>query len=82
MHQHKDVAPQVEGLIVTDPYRPPVGEAATDNLPLVVKGGKVLPARQEGLSCTTCKTVYDSHVQTAHCVPEFHNGRYYNNRSG
>ena len=34
----------------TDPYCPPVGKTATNNLPFVVKGGEVLPTGQEGLS--------------------------------
>ena len=68
---------QCEASIFTDPYRPPVGETAPDNPPLIVKGSKVLPARQGGLSCITCKTIEDSHVETAHCVPEFHNVGHY-----
>jgi hypothetical protein len=76
VHQHKDAAPQIEASIITDPYRPPVGETAADNPPLIVKGSKVLPARRGGLSCTTRKTIEDSHVETAHCVPDLHNGHY------
>ena len=50
VHQHKDAAPQIEASIVTDPYRPPVGETASNNPPFIVKGSEVLPAGQEGLS--------------------------------
>ena len=57
VHQHKNTGPQVEALIITDPYRPPVGETAANNPPLVVKSSEVFPARQRGLSCTTCKTI-------------------------
>jgi hypothetical protein len=29
----------------TNPYRPPVGETASNNPPFIVKGSEVLPAR-------------------------------------
>ena len=38
----------------TNPYRPPVREMASNNLPFIVKGGKILPARQGGLKCVKC----------------------------
>jgi hypothetical protein len=51
-----------EASFVTDPYRPPVGETASDNPPFVVKGSEEFPARQGGLSCVTCRKTVKTHI--------------------
>ena len=45
----------------TDPYRPPVGNMATNNPPFVVKGSEVLPARQEGLGWVMGRITVKTH---------------------
>jgi len=65
----------------TNPYCPPVGETASNNPPFIVKGSEVLPAEQEGLTWSNVQNNGDdSHVETTHGVPEFHNSYYPRNR--
>ena len=46
----------------TYPYRPPVGETAPNNLPLVVKGVEELPAGYGGLCYVTCAKPVKTHA--------------------
>jgi hypothetical protein len=65
----------------TNPYRPPVGETASNNPPFIVKGSEVLPARTRRIELSNVhKNGDDPHVETTHGVKEFHNDYYPQNR--
>jgi hypothetical protein len=65
----------------TNPYRPPVGETASNNPPFIVKGSEILPARTRRIELSNVhKNGEVSHVETTHGVKEFHNDYYPQNR--
>jgi hypothetical protein len=67
--------------IITDPYRPPVGELAPNYPPFVIKSSKELPARQGGVQLRNMReTGKDLHVKTTHGVKELHADYYQRNR--
>jgi len=63
--------------IVTNPYRPPVGKTTPNNVPLIVKGSKVLPARQGRFNRVNIRdNGGDSQVETTYGVPGLYQGYY------
>lgn len=67
---------QSETLTITNPYRPPVRDATTNDSPFVVKSSDELPPVNMELNCMThagkCETI---HVETSHSVPELRKTR-------
>jgi hypothetical protein len=62
-----------KNLIITDPYRPPVGELALNDPPFVVESSKELPAGQGGVELRNMQeTDEDLQVETTHSVKELH----------
>ena len=66
--------------MVTDPYRPSVGNMAPKDLPFVVEGSEELPPAH-GWLCYLWKNVEDSQEETIDGVPEFHLSPYGRTRS-
>jgi hypothetical protein len=73
-----------DGPIVTDPYTVPVGKAAPNNPPFIVKRSNELPAGQKSFrSHNTRKRKEkgeDSQVDTTHYVPKHYHNHCQENR--